>query len=330
MNGNANEYVIEKDPKYNVPTEELLKKFPIIYQTPAPTDLAKKVQNRMLNGFNTWNMGYDAWEHWGEVLYHKDSLYNVHGVHFTLEEYQKSMNVALAATDIQMGDFQNMIFSDDWTAIRYETVNIDRKTGERTPADVTEFVRFKDFGELGAKVEEGWGGVKCETFNGMSHFQTEEERATQRAFLEELIATKLKDSDDLEEKYPVVFPTSLDPKYGKEMRDIILKDFDNWNKGYEQYESWIDEFLTVDCEFDLKRNKLSVQELKEATKKEISKFSPIRVRINNILTSDDWLAVHYWEVVSCDDGKKDVFNHMNFYHFIETVDGLKVDKAWCR
>ena len=72
MNGNANEYVIEKDPKYNVPTEELLKKFPIIYQTPAPTDLAKKVQNRMLNGFNTWNMGYDAWEHWGEVLYHKD------------------------------------------------------------------------------------------------------------------------------------------------------------------------------------------------------------------------------------------------------------------
>ena len=42
MNGNANEYVIEKDPKYNVPTEELLKKFPIIYQTPAPTDLAKR------------------------------------------------------------------------------------------------------------------------------------------------------------------------------------------------------------------------------------------------------------------------------------------------
>ncbi|MCR5748071.1 MAG: hypothetical protein K6G03_10220, partial [Lachnospiraceae bacterium] len=59
------DYVIELDPQYTVPTEELLKKFPIEYQTPAETELSKKIQNRMLNGFNRWNMGYDAWEHWG-------------------------------------------------------------------------------------------------------------------------------------------------------------------------------------------------------------------------------------------------------------------------
>ena len=40
----------------------------------------------MLNGFNTWNLGYDAWEHWGEVLYSEESIYNVHGAHLTLEE----------------------------------------------------------------------------------------------------------------------------------------------------------------------------------------------------------------------------------------------------
>lgn len=36
------DYVIELDPEYNVPTEELLKTFPIEHQTPAETDLSKK------------------------------------------------------------------------------------------------------------------------------------------------------------------------------------------------------------------------------------------------------------------------------------------------
>ncbi len=65
-------YVIELDPEYNVPTEELLEAFPITYQTPADTEMEIKIQNRMLNGFNRWNMGYEAWEHWGEVLYYED------------------------------------------------------------------------------------------------------------------------------------------------------------------------------------------------------------------------------------------------------------------
>lgn len=56
--------------------------------------MAKKIQNRMLNGFNTWNLGYDAWEHWGEVLYSPESIYNVHSVHFTLGEYQQAKAVS--------------------------------------------------------------------------------------------------------------------------------------------------------------------------------------------------------------------------------------------
>ena len=45
-------YVIETDPQYNVPTEELLESFPVTYQTPALTKMEQNVQNRMLNGFN--------------------------------------------------------------------------------------------------------------------------------------------------------------------------------------------------------------------------------------------------------------------------------------
>ena len=110
-------YVIETDPQYNIPTEELLKHFPVTYQTPALTKMEQNVQNRMLNGFNRWNMGYAAWEHWGEVLYYDYSIYNVHGVRLTLQEYQKAMNMSLKATDIRMGDFQNMILCGDWMAM---------------------------------------------------------------------------------------------------------------------------------------------------------------------------------------------------------------------
>ena len=51
--------------------------------------------------FCSWNMGYEAWEHWGEVLYHADSIYNVNGVRMTLGEYQMSQNVSLKKMDIQ-------------------------------------------------------------------------------------------------------------------------------------------------------------------------------------------------------------------------------------
>ena len=37
-----------------------------------------------------------------------------------------------------------------------------------------------------------------------------------------------------------------------------------------------------------------------------------RVRINNILISEDWAAVHFWNVVTAADGSRDAYNHMQF------------------
>lgn len=50
-----------------------------------------------------------------------------------------------------------------------------------------------------------------------------------------------------------------------------------------------------------------------------------RVRIDNILVSENWAAVYFWNIVTDAEGNKDTFNHMQFIHFIETEDGLKVD-----
>ena len=319
-------YVIETDPQYNIPTEELLKLFPVTYQTPAATKMEQNVQNRMLNGFNRWNMGYAAWEHWGEVLYYDDSIYNVHGVRLTLQEYQKAMNMSLKATDIRMGDFQNMILCGDWMAIRYDTVNNDRRTGKETPASVMEFARFKDFGEKGAKVEEGWGGVKQVTYPFMSSFQTKEEQAAQQSFMQAIADTKLPDTDNLEEKYPVCYPTPIETALGKKMKAAVLRDFENWNRGYEAWSSWADEFYTEDAVYTYKGQKLTLSRLREVMKPIIA--SNRRVRINNILVSENWTAVHYWDVTTLADGTKDVANHMQFLHFTEDGDGVKVDLCW--
>lgn len=322
------DYVIELDPQYNVPTEELLKKFPITYQTPAETELSQKIQNRMLNGFNRWNMGYEAWEHWGEVLYHKDSIYNVNGVRMTLTEYQQAMDISLKKLDIRMGDFTNMILVDDWMAIQYDIDNISRETGESSPGTTMEFARFGDYGELGAKVDEGWGGTKNESYDGMLQFLTDEERAAQDAFMKEVADTVLPETDDLEEKYPVVYPTTIDTEIGKQMKEIILQDFENWNSGYDTWAAWTDELYTDDVMYDYRGEKYDKESLKEGMKELVD--SSKRVRINNILVSEDWAAIHFYNSTTDAEGNKDADNHMQFLHFVETDNGLKIDICWAK
>ena len=138
----------------------------------ASTPQEKGIQNRMLNGFGTWNAGFDTWKAWGKVLYSPESIYVVQGVRLTLEEYQRSMDMALKGTTMELGQFENMIISGDWTAIRYTSRNINRQTGEGGDTAVMEFVHFKDYGELGMKVETGWGGEKGRGYSAFLPYQT--------------------------------------------------------------------------------------------------------------------------------------------------------------
>lgn len=257
------DYVIELDPQYNVPTEELLKSFPITYQTPAETEFSKKIQNRMLNGFNRWNMGYEAWEHWGEALYHEDSIYNVNGVRLTLAEYQQAMNVSLKNMNIQMGNFNNMILSGDWMAIRYDIINTDRDTGEVRYGTTMEFARFGDYGELGAKVDEGWGGVKNSSYSGTMHFQTPEEQETQNQFMQDIINTVLPETDDLEVKYPVIYATPIETEIGVKIKAALLEDFEHWNGGYEDWANWADTFFDSGVTYNLLGEDLNLDALKK-------------------------------------------------------------------
>jgi len=323
-------YVVELDPKYNIETETLLQKFPITYQTPAVSDWEKGIQNRMLNGFNCWNEGFDSWKAWGDVLYSPESIYNVNGVRLTLEEYRQSMNVTLARTDIQMGDFENMIISDDWTAIRYATTHRNMQTGEVSDVPVTEFVHFKDFGEKGMKVDEGWGGTKGSSYSGIMNFQTEEEKERQVKMMQEIMDTVVPETSDLEEKYPVLYPTRIEGEMAKKMKMALLSDIDNWNKGYEAWEKWTDSFYTADVLYNYNGKEMDLAGLKLNGKAMFSEKDIKRVKIYNIIISDDWAAVHAWSVVTAKDGTKDVFDNMSFFHFVNDSDGVKVDKCWIK
>lgn len=311
-------------------TEELLKKFPVANPTPINTKLEKDIQNRLLNGFENWNRGYNAWKEWGDILYTEDSLYNVHSVKLTLKEYQDSMNATLKANDIQMGDFHNMIISGDWTAIRYDISTISRQTGEAEAGSVMEFVNFKDYGdELGTRVVEGWAGIKGADFAGLSSFQTEAERAAQQAALEAVVNTKIPETSNLEEKYPVAHPTSIDTDMAKKIQSAILNDFDNWNQGYDAWATWADTYYDSNVQYHTYTDTMTLEEYKDAVKDVAETTDVKRIYFENMIISGDWAAIYYTTTnLDVTTGEKTAGDMMQFLHFVEDENGVKVDKCW--
>ena len=183
-------------------TDELIKKFPVIYPTTVKPGLERNIQNRLLTGFENWNRGYDAWKAWGNILYTQDSIYNVQGARLSLSQYQAAMDVSLKKSKIVLGAFYSMVICDDFAAIRYDDTKI---IGDKEmPGTVMEFVKFKDYGEeLGTRVVEGWGGTKGSGYSNMILFQGPEEKKIQDKEIEYMLNYEIPDIDDLHKKYPI-------------------------------------------------------------------------------------------------------------------------------
>ena len=149
-------------------TDQLTKKFPVNNETTVFPGLEEHIKNRLLTGFENWNRGFKTWKAWGDILYTKDSIYNVHGARLNLAHYQAAMDQSLQQADIQMGAFHNMLIVGDFCAIHYDFV-----TGGRT-SKVMEFVKFKEYGDNDhpdTRVEEGWGSTKDNSYYGLISFQ---------------------------------------------------------------------------------------------------------------------------------------------------------------
>lgn len=312
-------------------TEELKKVFPVINVTPVETEVEKKIQNRLLSGFANWNRGTDAWMEWGKILYTPDSLYNVHGVHMTLREYQMSSNLAFKKSEMMMGNFNNMVICGDWAAIRYDIMSMDRETGKTYPGSVMEFVKFQDAAPTGTTVVEGWAGTKGADYHGLMSFLTEEERVAQDAAMRKIEDMELPDTDNLQIKYPVAHPTVANSEMADEIRQALLRDFEEWNRGYAHWELWAGQFYdsrlvyhTDAADMDLEAYKALVREKERNTR-------TTRLYFENMLISGDWAAIHYREV-SRDvfSGDKEASGRMQFLHFRKTESGVMVIECWVK
>ena len=220
-------------------TEKLSRKFPVEHPTTILPGMETVIQNRLLNGFENWNRGFDAWKVWGDILYTPDSMYNVHGVRLTLPEYQQAMNLTLRNNNILMGKFRNMIVNDDWAAIHYDIRTINRESGESSDGSVMEFVQFENYGDgLDTRVVEGWAGTKGKDYDGLLRLLTPQEREAQEQARAEILSREIPEIDVLAVRYPVLHPTSVRTALGREIRQAILLDFDCWNKGFDAWEAW--------------------------------------------------------------------------------------------
>ena len=84
----------------------------------------------------------------------------------------------------------------------------------------------------------------------------------------------------------------------------------------------------ADVKYDLSGEELELAGLKTARKDSVDGTK--RVQINNILVSEDWAAIHFWDVTTAEDGAKSADNHMQFLHFVPDGDGVKVDMCWAK
>ncbi len=306
-------------------TEELLKMFKVLNPTPVNTQLEKNIQNRLLTGFANWNQGYDTWQRWGDILYTSDSLYNLYGIHMTFPEYQFSQKIGLSQVDMQLGDFLNMLICDDWTAIRYSCAQTNRRSGQRVDAIVMEFVNFKDYGfPLGTRVVEGWASTRGRNTERISRFITAEELEAQKQQFARVEAWQILQTDDLEKKYPVLHPTGSCSEKAEEMKTIILKDFDAYNKGNEAYRQFILENYAADYVHQVEAEPLmDLAQYQKYVESEIGNVE--KLYFDNMLISGSWAAIHYrLTKVNPQTGKKEAGDRMQFIEFGQQDDRLKI------
>ncbi|MCH3987664.1 MAG: nuclear transport factor 2 family protein [Lachnospiraceae bacterium] len=313
-------------------TDELLKQFPVENPTPVKEGLEKNIQNRLLTGFANWNLGFDAWKEWGDILYTPDSLYNVHSVHLTLKEYQMAMFGTLRRADIQMGAFHNMVIADDWCAIRYDIATTPRSGGKTMPGTVMEFVNFKDYGpELGTRVVEGWAGTRGADYSALQHLQNEQEQAAQKDLETKVLTFVTPDVVDLSIKYPVVHPTSIEGVNGKAIQAAVLGAFDLYNQGPDKWSGSISEALTENFTAHFDDRDEDVQTYIANTKKETSEKKTKRLYFDSMLIRGDWAAIHYHTVsLNLADGTRVPGERMQFIRFEQKNGKALAAEMWTK
>ena len=315
-------------------TEELIKKYPVINPTTVLEGIEKKIQNRLLTGFENWNRGFDTWKAWGNILYTNESIYNVHGARLSLSSYQAAMDISLRQQTILMGDFHNMLITGEYAAIHYDFLSgeVGAKREDLKKSRVMEFVKFKDYGEkLGTRVEEGWGSTKDASGEGLKQgFQANKEKAEQEVQDNYIINYVIPTTNDLENKYIIKSKTEYRDTNANAILHIILEGFDKWNTDISSYLTWVDRNYDSNAKSSsLDERDRTMVEYKNEIQELFSREKIEKLYFDNILIRDNWAGLHYrFRREILENHEKSFGDRMQFLKFEEKEGTLKITGSW--
>ena len=271
-------------------TEELIKQFQVLNPTTVKDGMEKHIQNRLLTGFANWNRGFETWKAWGNILYTKESIYNVHGARLTLEHYQEDMYETLGKMKIDMGNFNNMLIVGDYCAIYY-----DIKIGSGSGTTM-EFVQFKDYGDAtnpDVRVVEGWGGVKDATYYDSIQRQGSAEKKEQEE-QNNFLLTYIPEGPTLAEKYFVKFTSiAANEDTDNVITNMILEGFEKWNTGIDSYLSWVNDKFAAGATSKYGNKERTKEQYIAEIKTLFQNEEITKLYFDNFLIRDNWAAIHY-------------------------------------
>jgi hypothetical protein len=313
-------------------TAELIKKFPVINNTTVLSGMEEHIQNRLLTGFENWNRGFKTWKAWGNILYTNESIYNVHGARLSLAHYQAAMDISLKQATIIMGDFHNMLISDQYCGIHYDFYSGSKDNLRKSK--VMEFVKFHEYGNEtnpDTRVEEGWGSTKDSSYDGLINFQGDDERQNQTGQDEYNLNYQIPENDDLTKKYIIKYPTTYRDANANQILDIILKGFDSWNtKEAIQYCTWVEKYFDENAtSSSLDERERNMTQYKAEITELFQNNTIYKLYFDNFLIRDNWAAIHYRYRKEDKKGiEKYVGDRMEFFKFEEKEGGLKIMANW--
>lgn len=136
-------------------------------------------------------------------------------------------------------------------------------------------------------------------------------------------------SEELKEKFPIIYPTTVDTKMGKAIENRLLTGFENWNRGFDVWKAWGTILYTDDSIYNVHGARLTLAEYQAAMNVTLKKANIQMGDFQNIIICDDWAAIHFRVVYTdTESGVQTPGDIMQFYHFVEEDDNLKVDMSW--
>ena len=126
---------------YSIPTNDDLK---LKYQITNPTSYTAEEEAKLeiiLEGFDSWNNGIDAYKAWVDIAYDKDAKSSgLNEVERTMDQYKEEMEQLCNEKTIKKLKFDNVLIREDWAAIHYRY----RIENENYVGDRMQFLKFQE------------------------------------------------------------------------------------------------------------------------------------------------------------------------------------------